>query len=229
MRDGAQTGPTWALVPVKALGRAKTRLSAVLSPAQRARLQSAMLSDVLTALAKAARVDGVAVTSSDPAVAELAGRFGARVLPDAGGGDPNAALAAAVRILRAEASFLVVVPADLPLLASAEIDRAIAQAVQGQATVVVPDRHGAGTNALVFPAAAPPSFGFGEGSFRRHLVGNGGPPPVPLVLPSVGLDIDTPDDLALLARGGVPDRGGRTRATLSTFEYDRKALQENCP
>ena len=40
----------WAMIPVKALARAKTRLAAVLQPDECARLSRAMFMDVLSAI-----------------------------------------------------------------------------------------------------------------------------------------------------------------------------------
>ena len=66
--------------------------------------------------------------------------------------------------------------------------------------VIVPDRHGAGTNALLLspPDAIEPSFG--PGSFARHAARarEAGVAARVAALPSLGLDVDTPDDLAAL-------------------------------
>jgi 2-phospho-L-lactate guanylyltransferase len=84
--------------------------------------------------------------------------------------------------------------------------------------VIVPDRHGSGTNALLLtpPGAVEPSFG--TGSFARHaaLAYAAGASVKVCDLPSLGLDVDTPDDLAALrsALDARPATAARTRAVL---------------
>src|SRR5262249_23141810 len=71
---------------------------------------------------------------------------------------------------------------------------------------LVPSLDGDGTNAVL---ASPPTaleFAFGPGSFARHkrLLQDRGIEPTIVRCPGIELDIDTPQDLALLLRG----RGG---------------------
>ena len=78
--------------------------------------------------------------------------------------------------------------------------------------VIVPDRHGSGTNALLL---APPSVvgpSFGAGSFARHAAQARAAGATVKVsdLPSLGLDVDTPDDLAALR--AALDAAARPRA-----------------
>jgi 2-phospho-L-lactate/phosphoenolpyruvate guanylyltransferase len=110
-----------ALIPVKPLDAAKTRLAAVLDARQRRDLALAMLADVLAALAGSPCVTGVTVVSRDGAALALAGAYGAGILPDSTP-DLNAALAHGAHMLAANgATALLVLPADLPLLAPADI------------------------------------------------------------------------------------------------------------
>src|SRR5690606_38624625 len=101
---------------------------------------------------------------------ETARRHGARYFaesPEAG--DLNRAVEIGVgRLRELDAQVIAVIPADLPLIDPAELDHAVREAIRLDATVVVPDWHGKGTNALIFPASAPPVFEFGPGSFQRH-------------------------------------------------------------
>ena len=81
--------------------------------------------------------------------------------------------------------------------------------------VIVPDRHGSGTNALLLepPQVMPPSFG--AGSFARHaaLARAAGAEVKVSELPSLSLDVDTPADLAALrSRAGRAPRHGRPHA-----------------
>ena len=75
------TTDVWAAVPVKEFAGAKQRLAPLLTPEQRQALAAAMLEDVLAALA-GAPLAGILVNTVDPLAAELARRYGARVVTD---------------------------------------------------------------------------------------------------------------------------------------------------
>lgn len=91
------------------------------------------------------------------------------------------------------AEFIAIVPGDLPLVDGRELDAALAAARSAMATIVIPDRHGTGTNGMVFPAGAAPHFRFGGDSFRPHCEQNRRTQP--MELGSFAIDIDTPEDL----------------------------------
>ncbi len=192
---------TWAVVPVKDLARAKRRLAGALDPAARRGLSLAMLADVLDALDATAGLDGIAVVSRDADAAALARRRGLRIIPETGAG-LNAAVAQAANLLSAAGcARLLVMPADLPLASPEEIGQILAALAETPGLALVPDRHGVGTNAL---ACAPPDAiapSFGAGSFARHLEAarDDGIPATVLRLPGLGLDIDTSEDLRVLA------------------------------
>jgi 2-phospho-L-lactate guanylyltransferase len=97
---------------------------------------------------------------------------------------------------------MLTVPGDLPLATPAEIEQVVAG---HDRFTIVPSRDGKGTNAL---AVSPPDlirFQFGDASFVPHCAAARalGIEPRILRLPGLGLDIDTPDDLALY-RGLAP-------------------------
>lgn len=190
-------GAAIALVPVKLLDAAKSRLAPCLSPVARRRLQEAMLAHVLAVLAATPGLDGVAVVSADPDVAAICARSGTRFIAETTAG-LNPALAQGTEALATlGAGLIAVVPADLPDLAAGDVAAALSEARTTGATLVVPDLAGTGTNGLVFPVARPPRFAFGPDSFRRHLAE---PDARPFPLASLARDLDRPADLAALAR-----------------------------
>lgn len=201
-------GATWAVVPVKSLDAAKRRLAGTLDLAGRRGLMRVMLADVLDTLAATPGVDGVAVISRDPRVARQARAQGARVLPETGVG-LNAAVAEAARVLAGEGcATMLVVPADVPLARAEEIAEILGARRAAPALTLVPDRHRIGTNALACTPPAVCTPGFGGRSLERHLEAahRAGIPVSVLELPGLGLDLDTPDDLAVLRQ-----RPGTTR------------------
>ncbi len=199
---------TWAVVPVKPLEAAKRRMAGALDPAARRQLSLAMLADVLDVLAAAPGLDGIAVVSRDARVMEFTRRRGHRVIEETGA-DLDAAVTQAAETLSAEGcARLLVIPADVPRVGPEEIAEVISALHAAPGLALVPDRHGTGTNAFACspPGAIAPHFG--EDSFARHLAAarDAGIPATVLRLPGLGLDIDTPDDLATFA-----ERPGSTR------------------
>jgi 2-phospho-L-lactate guanylyltransferase len=95
-------------------------------------------------------------------------------------------------------------------MSAAEVDQLIERAADPPSLLIVPDRHGTGTNALLLtpPNAISPSFG--PDSRARHearaLVA--GLHYETVEVPSLGLDIDTPEDLAAVESAMVNIHGG---------------------
>jgi 2-phospho-L-lactate guanylyltransferase len=196
--------PTWAVVPLKSPGQAKTRLATVLSPAQRRHLFFALGERVIRTLQEARGIDAVAVVTADTEVADFAGSLGARVIRQAGDDGQTGAFAAAVRGLQAlKLRGLLMIAGDLPLISAEAVQGLVAAAVS-PGVVVVPDRRRIGTNALLCtpPEIVPP--GFGGASFERHLAAaqTAGVEAQVLELDELGLDLDLPEDLEYLRLHG---------------------------
>ena len=205
---------TLAVLPVKSFGLAKQRLGEAVGAADRRALARAMAGDVLEALGRVHGLEGVIVVSAEFSGAEGAG---IEVVHDP---DEVGQSAAALRGIRAAvkrgAERVLLVPGDCPALEPSEVSELLAE--PGAGVVIVPDRHGAGTNALLIspPDAVEPAFG--PGSFARHaaLAHATGARVRIGRLPSLGLDVDTPGDLAALRVALAARAGGapRTRALL---------------
>jgi 2-phospho-L-lactate/phosphoenolpyruvate guanylyltransferase len=112
---------------------------------------------------------------------------------------------------------VLLVPGDTPLLDARELDLLLTDpAVERLGLVVIPDRHGYGTNALLIapPAAVAPSFGTGSRERHERLAADAGVTSRVDSLPSLAIDVDTPEDLeALTAR--LDDPANRTLARMT--------------
>jgi 2-phospho-L-lactate/phosphoenolpyruvate guanylyltransferase len=215
---------TLAVVPIKTLSAAKQRLSGSLAGGARASLMQAMFSDVLGSLRHTPSIDAIAVVTAD-VIADALGRGdGATVLHDIEQTGQSAATMIGIRYA-VESGFdrVVLVPGDTPLVDAVELEALLGRAEDGRfGVVIVSDRHGTGTNALVLspPDAMEPSFG--EGSFDRHvaLAESAGVSWTSEAAPSLEHDIDTPDDLAALARAldGARTVAPRTRGALRQLQ-----------
>lgn len=188
----------WAIVPVKRTRSAKQRLAGALPQELRTALALAMLEDVLAALASARGLAGIEVVTVDEAAGEIARRYGASISDEAAQDGHTAAVMTAARRLAALGKAILTIPGDVPLVTAPEIERVIDAHRAGSHFVIVPARDERGSNAiLVAPADAVP-LRFGENSFFPHLAAARacGIEPAILPLPGIGLDIDTPEDLA---------------------------------
>jgi len=205
---------TVAVLPVKSFPKAKQRLTAGVEPSLRRELAAAMFADVLAALAASAVDDVVVVTAGAPAAAHAAAH-GARVVSDAEQGHNAAAQIGVEAALALGAERALLVPGDCPMLDPGEIDQLLARQGGERSVLIVPDRHGTGTNALLItpPDALTPAFG--PGSCRRHaaLAAAQGIAHAVIEVPSLALDIDTPEDLDAL--GDLADRAPRTHGLLT--------------
>jgi 2-phospho-L-lactate guanylyltransferase len=203
---------TLAILPVKGFGRAKQRLRDAVPDGPRAGLAEAMVGDVLAALGEVSGLDGVIVVTAEPIAAALAAHAGAEVVHDpAESGQSAAASLGIARALARGARRVLLVPGDCPAIDAAEVEALLADR---EAVVVVPDRHGTGTNALLLqpPDAIAPSFGPGSRARHEDAARAVGATCRVHELDTLGMDADTPDDLATLRASGR--LGERTRATL---------------
>lgn len=200
------------LVPVKNLADAKRRLEPTMG-ALRADLTLAMLSDVLIAIRGSSRVSGTLVVTADAAVAELANAHGAHLLREASSRGLNRALEAGFAQLRqAGATRIAIVPADIPLLTGADLDRVLQSMethrgpVQRGVIGLCASRDGKGTNLMCLDQVDDCDFHYGRNSFHLHRKAAlaAGYRPVTLASQRISLDIDTRADidhyLAICAR-----------------------------
>ncbi len=189
-----------AIVPVKSLSQAKSRLAEVLSPEQRRTLVLAMLRDVLTTLQATPSVHTITVISGDPVVRSAAARIGVSVLLDHAGSLNGALTQAATHAAALGAGAVLVMPADVPLVKVHEVET-LADAARVQGSVALVPSSDGGTNALLVRPPLGVPFLFGAESMVRHqVVAQERGLMVSIVrLAGLGLDVDRPEDLAWLA------------------------------
>lgn len=172
-----------AVVPMKSMDLAKSRLSGMLDAGGRNALARQMLEHVLATLREAG-IDSVRIASGDE-----------------GKGDLNADVAAAARRVQEEgATELLLVMADLPYLSAADVT-AMIDAGRKSAVVIAEAKDG-GTNALLLRPPTVLQFAFATGrpsaAFHADHARKGGIEPVFVRRPGLARDIDTPDDLKAL-------------------------------
>jgi 2-phospho-L-lactate guanylyltransferase len=191
----------WAIVPVKPLRRGKSRLAGILTEDERADLNRTLLQHTLETLTTLKEMEEVLVISRDPQVLTIARNYGARTVREDGQPDLNTALNRATVIAQVYATRgVLVLPADLPLISREDALALVERADDPPVVVIAPDRHQKGTNALLISPAGLIEYQFGENSFQRHcnLVKKAGARLEIVNLPSLGLDLDSPEDLEIV-------------------------------
>jgi 2-phospho-L-lactate/phosphoenolpyruvate guanylyltransferase len=190
----------WIIIPIKAQGRGKQRLAAVLDADQRVTLVRDMLGHVVDVVGVSAGVDQINLLGPDDYGLHHIPR-----IPDTGDG-LNAALTTALTTASdAGASRVVFIAADLPLLRPKDVEQLCH--TPETTIIIAPDRHGSGTNALSLPlpAARQFRFAYGTGSFAAHDAEAYRLGLDVEILHSKGLarDIDLPEDLDDVAGLGI--------------------------
>jgi 2-phospho-L-lactate guanylyltransferase len=219
---------TAAILPVKRFSEAKQRLGASVAQGLRRDLARAMVGDVLDALARTPEIEHTIVVTSEPAAREPARAHGAVIVADSAEAGQSAAVQLGVRrALDDGFERVLCVPGDCPALDPAEVGELLRAAASGPRVVVIPDRHGTGTNGLLL---APPDAiapGFGPGSCARHRTRARAAAVACEIarLPSLLLDIDTGSDLDALRERLARERGGAagTRAVLAAAPVETAA------
>ena len=203
----------WLVVPIKSLSQGKSRLAPSLSAAGRRQLSQDLLQKTLAEVRGVDELAGVIVISRDAEALSLAQAAGVVALaeveppPPCPGNsvqavDPEFYLNAALDQARQTAvhhgaDAILILPADLPLLSSAEIRILIQQAKeQSEGLVISPSRDG-GTNALLLQPPDVIDFAFGPNSFRHHIEQAGRRRLSVRIVEStiLALDLDRPEDL----------------------------------
>jgi 2-phospho-L-lactate guanylyltransferase len=182
-----------AVVPLKNLKSAKSRLGGILSEEERQGLVVEMLRDVLKALKDSLPITKIFVVADTP----LFDHLGVETIVETKNRGYDEAIIEALNDNRVNRSIsMLILPADLPLITSDELGILVTQHSK-RGLRIAGARDGDGTNALLM---TPPNLldtKFGKGSFERHkkeAMNNAAPVEV-INLPGFAFDVDTEQDL----------------------------------
>lgn len=202
----------WTVVPVKPLRLAKSRLSKVLTPEERQHFAEIMLRHVLKVVQSIPLITGTLVISRDNQALAIAREYGAKTIQESGTPELNKALMRATSIIsswRSEA--ILILPADLPLVSSEDIENVVNLGQDYPSVVLATDRNKDGTNALFVRPPGLIEYAYGTGSYKRHAMMARDAGAIVNVYESEGLlqDIDLPEDIdnyiRMVQRGTFPD------------------------
>ncbi len=188
------------IVPHRGVNEGKSRLSTVLEPAARAKLNRWLLARTLRVvrawLGDAQRCVVVSPCEVTLALARKAGAIALREQASTRG--LNAALSqAAAHAASLGAQRLLILPCDLPLLDVEALEAMEMLPVISKEVVIAADRHFKGTNALLVDVSVR-KFAFGKDSHARHIAQGEarGVRSFPCLNAALAFDLDTPEDLA---------------------------------
>jgi 2-phospho-L-lactate guanylyltransferase len=193
----------WAIIPIKPLRKGKSRLATILSEEERIRLNQELLIRTLDSLRKVQEIDQTLVISYDTAALTIARDYGARTIQENRRTSMNRSLRRATVATKAfNASKILVLPADLPLINEKDINKFISKSGSPPEVVIAADRKLDGTNALLINPIGIIDYDFGPWSFKKHIeqvqrknirleICN---------LESLGFDLDLPEDLYYLMK-----------------------------
>jgi len=209
-----------ALVPVKALPRAKSRLLPHLGRGGVEALQIAMLTDVVTALRGVPELTRVAVVTPDVDVAKAAEAAGAEALLRADPGLNQAIEGASAELAPGPGDGVLVVLGDVACARSEELGELV-RSVSSPGVALAPSGDG-GTSALLRLPRDVIAAGFGPQSARVHRerAQAAGVSYRESALPSLAVDVDEPEDLDALRRSGAA--GPHTRALLALLDAESR-------
>lgn len=159
-----------------------------------------MLKNTLKVLSQVPAVGRTLVISRDSEALALARDYDAKTVTERGSPPLNKALVRAGLVAQGYGvNAVLVLPADLPFLAVEDVEKIIDSSGSPPVVVLVPDRRGVGTNAILLSPPGLIEYDFGPESFSLHLkrAKEAGARVVIRELPSLGLDLDDPEDFEI--------------------------------
>jgi 2-phospho-L-lactate/phosphoenolpyruvate guanylyltransferase len=160
----------WAIIPVKPLRRAKSRLAGVLSDIERCELNKKMLENVLQAVTGVNTLADVVVVSRDPDSSSIAKRHNVRILKEEHSFDLNIEISRSIFVAQTYGAHAVLIlPADLPLVKTADIQYFLERDSNPPEMRLALDYRGISTNALYLNPVGLTDIFLGANSTSNHI------------------------------------------------------------
>ncbi|MEV4638613.1 2-phospho-L-lactate guanylyltransferase [Actinoplanes sp. NPDC049548] len=188
-----------AVIPVKRLSAAKSRLRGAVADAWHEELALAMVRDTVAAIAACEQVSEVLVVTDDPAAAGAVAALGARAVADSPAAGLNEAMRFGADVTVGIGRRRAVLAGDLPALRPYELGAALRSAGTGRSFVA--DAAGTGTVLLTAGPGTHLDPRFGVGSAAAHAAS--GAQPLSGDWPGLRQDVDTPADLRTVVELGA--------------------------
>ena len=160
---------TWAILPVKQYAVGKSRLQGIFSETELVKLNQNLFESTFTKIQQTSGIDRILVVSKEESARAWCKSQGGIPLREEDQSSLNAAIVQAQDYVSNHGGGrIMVLPSDLPLMTSNDLESMMNLADGERMLVIVPDHYQSGTNALLMsePHLIEPNFG--TGSFRKH-------------------------------------------------------------
>jgi len=162
--------PLWAIIPIKPLRRGKSRLAGSMTAEEREFLNQKLLIRTIQCLQNISQIDQIAVISHDPSALHVSRQMGVRTIQETRNTEINNALRKATQaIMASNASKVLIIPADLPLILPEDVSNFLSKSKLEEEIIISPDNKMCGTNALFINPIGVLDYEFGLWSFRKHI------------------------------------------------------------
>lgn len=162
--------PLWAVIPIKPLSRGKSRLAGLMTSEEREFLNQKLLIRTIRCLENIPLINEIAVISHDPTALHISRDLGVRTIQESRKTDINNALRKATKAIRTfDASKILVIPADLPMIIPEDIKEFLSLSIGEDEIIISPDRRMCGTNMLFINPIGILDYDFGLWSFKKHI------------------------------------------------------------
>ena len=187
----------WAILPVKALEKGKSRLRPRLDAKELFILNWTQFLSTFEKLVNCPEIDKVLVVSADEKILMHVREKGQIALPENEKSSLNLAVSQALGFVReAGGGQVLILPADLPWMTGKDLSEFVQLQEGGNFIAVIPDQKQTGTNAVLIsnPGMLKPNFG--ENSFQKHTkqAQNNGTKLIVWLNKNIQRDLDTPQD-----------------------------------
>jgi 2-phospho-L-lactate guanylyltransferase len=201
--------PLWAIIPIKPLRRGKSRLAGSMTAEEREFLNQKLLIRTIQCLENISQIDQIAVISHDPSALHVSRQMGVRTIQETRNTEINNALRKATQaIMASNASKLLIIPADLPLIQPEDVSDLLSRSKFEEEIIISPDSKMCGTNALFMNPIGILDYEFGLWSFRKH-VEQAQRKKIHVEIYNndrIAFDLDLPEDLEFLRKNNLLDK-----------------------
>lgn len=191
-----------AVIPIKNLHFAKSRLSNILTPQQRKSLVLYLLNITIKTLKESQFISEIIIVSSDKSIQRFCVKNNLRFIRDSDNGVNNAVRLADRYCIDNDIDANIIIPQDLPLLSVNEIDEICNISKKYiKCIIICPSKRFDGTNILFRKPPDVIKTFYDDNSYINHLkeAGKFNIPIESLDLDKLKLDIDTKEDLIELS------------------------------
>jgi len=156
------------IIPVKSFSKSKSRLNLPIPKIQE--LCEVMLKEILQVVSEAKSINDIVLVSRDESAFDIGKKFNCIEIVDENESGVNNAVSLANEFLAEnDYSCSVVLPQDIPLIFTDDLDNLIRIFENRKNAIIVPSRHFDGTNALVKTPIPDMKTRYDEGSYKSQF------------------------------------------------------------